>query len=128
MYQFAGDGGGILIDFTPDTAPAFMKAAEAQGIVDKVLWGSSTPIANTLMASQFSPEFDGHLWIDNEFSNVDPKVGPDSALMFAILKKYAPSIAPQAFAQMGFLDGKFADERAALASRARSRRRRTTSR
>jgi branched-chain amino acid transport system substrate-binding protein len=108
MYQFAGDGGGILIDFTPDTAPAFMKAAEAQGIVSKVLWGSSTPIANTFMSGQFSPSFDGHLWIDNEFSNVDPKVGPDSALMFAILKKYAPSIAPQAFAQMGFLDGKFA--------------------
>ncbi len=108
MYQFAGDGGGILLDFTPDTAPAFMKAAEAQGIVAKVLWGSSTPIANTFMSGQFSPEFDGHLWIDNEFSNVDPKVGPDSALMFAILKKYAPSIAPQAFAQMGFLDAKFA--------------------
>jgi branched-chain amino acid transport system substrate-binding protein len=108
MYQFVGDGGAILIDFTPDTAPAFMKAAEQQGIVDKVLWGSSTPIANTLMSSQFSPAFDGRLWIDNEFSNVDPKVGPDSALMFAILKKYAPSIAPQAFAQMGFLNGKFA--------------------
>ena len=28
--------------------------------------------------------------------------------MFQILKKYAPKIAPQAFAQMGFLDGKFA--------------------
>ncbi len=108
MYQFAGDGGGILIDFTPDTAPAFMKAAEAQGIVNKVLWGSSTPIANTLMSSQFSPTFDGHLWIDNEFSNVDPKVGPDSALMFQVLSKYAPKIAPQAFAQMGYLDGKFA--------------------
>jgi branched-chain amino acid transport system substrate-binding protein len=107
MYQFAGDGGGILIDFTPDTAPAFMKAAEAQGIVDKVLWGSSTPIANTFMSSQFSPTFDGHLWIDNEFSNVDPKVGPDSALMFQILEKYT-KIAPQAFAQMGFLDAKFA--------------------
>ena len=108
MYQFAGNGGGILLDFTPDTAPAFMKAAEAQGLVDKVLWGSSTPIANTFMASQFSPTFDGHLWIDNEFSNVDPKVGPDSALMFKVLAKYAPKIAPQAFAQMGFLDGKFA--------------------
>jgi branched-chain amino acid transport system substrate-binding protein len=107
MYQFAGNGGGILIDFTPDTAPAFMKAAEAQGIVDKVLWGSSTPIANTFMSSQFSPSFDGHLWIDNEFSNVDPKVGPDSALMFQILQKYT-KIAPQAFAQMGFLDAKFA--------------------
>ncbi|HEX7626478.1 MAG TPA: ABC transporter substrate-binding protein [Gaiellaceae bacterium] len=107
MYQFAGDGGGILIDFTPDTAPAFMKAAEAQGIVNKVLWGSSTPIANTFMSSQFSPDFDGHLWIDNEFANVDPKVGPDSALMFQVLKKYAPTIAPQAFAQMGYLVGKF---------------------
>jgi branched-chain amino acid transport system substrate-binding protein len=106
MYQFAGEGGGILLDFTPDTAPAFMKAAIQQGIVDKVKWGSSTPIANTFMAAQF-PQFDGHLWINNEFSNVDPRVGPDSALMFQILKKYAPKIAPQAFAQMGFMDGKF---------------------
>ena len=107
MYQFVGDGGGILIDFTPDTAPAFMKAAEAQGIVDKVKWGSSTPIANTFMSGQFSPTWDGHLWIDNEFANVDPKVGPDSALMFSILQKYT-KIAPGAFPQMGFLVGKFA--------------------
>jgi branched-chain amino acid transport system substrate-binding protein len=107
MYQFAGEGGGILLDFTPDTAPAFMKAAIAQGIVDKVKWGSSTPIANTFMAAQF-PQFDGHLWINQEFSNVDPSVGPDTALMFNILKKYAPKIAPQAFAQMGFMAGKFA--------------------
>ena len=108
MYQFVGDGGGILLDFTPDTAPAFMKAAEAQGIVEKVKWGSSTPIANTFMSGQFSPKWDGHLWIDNEFSNVDPSVGPDSALMFAVLQRYAPKIAPQAFAQMGYLAGKFA--------------------
>jgi branched-chain amino acid transport system substrate-binding protein len=107
MYQFAGDGGGILLDFTPDTAPAFMKAAIAQGIVEKVKWGSSTPIANTFMAEQF-PQFDGHLWINQEFSNVDPSVGPDTKLMFDVLKKYAPKIAPQAFAQMGFMAGKFA--------------------
>ena len=84
-----------------------MKAAIAQVIVDKVKWGSSTPIANTFMAAQF-PQFDGHLWIDQEFSNVDPSVGPDTALMFQILKKYAPTIAPQAFGQMGFMDGMFA--------------------
>lgn len=109
MYQFAGDGGGILLDFTPDTAPAFMKAAEAQGIVDKVKWGSSTPIANTFMSGQFSPAFDGQLYIDNEFSNVDPSVGPDSALMFQVIAKYThPTIAPQAFAQMGYLVGLFA--------------------
>jgi branched-chain amino acid transport system substrate-binding protein len=107
MYQFVGEGGGIILDFTPDTAPAFMKAAIAQGIVDKVKWGSSTPIANTFMAEQF-PQFDGHLWINQEFNNIDPKVGPDTALMFQVLKRYAPKIAPQAFAQMGFLDGLFA--------------------
>jgi branched-chain amino acid transport system substrate-binding protein len=83
-----------------------MKAAISQGIVEKVKWGSSTPIANTFMAEQF-PQFDGHLWINQEFSNVDPSVGPDTALMFQVLKKYAPKIAPQAFAQMGFMAGKF---------------------
>jgi branched-chain amino acid transport system substrate-binding protein len=107
MYQFAGDGGGILLDFTPDTAPAFMKAAIQMGIVNKIKWGSSTPIAQTFMAQEF-PQFDGHLWIGQEFKNVDPSVGPDTALMFQILKKYAPSIAPGAFPQMGFLDAKFA--------------------
>jgi branched-chain amino acid transport system substrate-binding protein len=108
MYQFAGNGGGIILDFTPDTAPAFMKAAEAQNLVTKMLWGSSTPIANTFMASQFSPAFDGHLWINSEFSLISPKVGPDSALMFQILKKYAPKIAPQSFGQMGYMDADFA--------------------
>jgi branched-chain amino acid transport system substrate-binding protein len=83
-----------------------MKAAVSLGIEPKVKWGSSTPIANTLMAAQF-PQFDGNLWINQEFSNVDPSVGPDSALMFQILKKYAPGIAPQAFAQMGYMDAKF---------------------
>jgi branched-chain amino acid transport system substrate-binding protein len=108
MYQYVGDGGGILLDFTPDTAPAYMKAAIAMGIVSKIKWGSSTPIANTFMSSQFSPQFDGHLWINSEFGLLDPSQGPDTRLMLAIQKKYAPSIAPQAFGQMGFMDAKFA--------------------
>jgi branched-chain amino acid transport system substrate-binding protein len=107
MYQFAGDGGGIQLDFTPDTAPAFMKAAIAMGIVGKVKWGSSTPIANTFMAEQF-PQFDGHLWINSEFGLLDAAQGPDTRLMLAVQKKYSPSIAPQAFGQMGFMDAKFA--------------------
>ena len=107
MYQFAGDGNGILLDFTPDTAPAFMTAAISMGIVSKIKWGSSTPIANTFMAGQF-PQFDGHLWINSEFGLLDASQGPDTRLMIAILKKYSPSIAPQAFGQMGFMDAKFA--------------------
>jgi branched-chain amino acid transport system substrate-binding protein len=108
MTQFAGTDGGIILDFTPDTAPAFMKAAEAQNLVNSVKWGSSTPIANTFMSGQFSPAFDGHLWINSEFALISPTVGPDSALMFQILKKYAPKIAPQSFGQMGFMDAMFA--------------------
>ncbi|HEX2304347.1 MAG TPA: ABC transporter substrate-binding protein, partial [Gaiella sp.] len=107
LYQAAGEGGGIILDFTPDTAPALMKAAIAQGLVDKVKWGSSTPIANTFMAEQF-PEFDGKMHINQEFGLLDASQGPDTRLMLAILKRYAPSIAPQAFAQMGFMDGMFA--------------------
>ena len=44
-----------------------MKAAVAQGLVDKVKWGSSTPIANTFMAGQTSA-FDGKMFINSEFS------------------------------------------------------------
>jgi branched-chain amino acid transport system substrate-binding protein len=107
MYQFVGDGGGILLDFTPDTAPAFMTAAIAQGLVGKVKWGSSTPIANTFMSGQFSPAFDGHLWINSEFGLLDASQGPDTRLMLAVQKKYAPKIAIGAFPQMGFMVGKF---------------------
>ena len=107
LVQAAGPGGGVILDFTPDSAPPLLKAAIAQGLVDKVLWGSSTPIANEFMAGQF-PEFDGKMFINQEFGLLDASQGPDTRLMLEILKKYAPTISPQAFAQMGFMDGMFA--------------------
>jgi branched-chain amino acid transport system substrate-binding protein len=105
LVQEAGNGGGVILNFTPDTAPAFMKAAIDQGLIDKVKWGSTTPIANTFMAAQF-PQFDGKMFIDQEFGLLDASQGPDTRLMLAVLKKYT-KIAPQAFAQMGFMAGKF---------------------
>jgi branched-chain amino acid transport system substrate-binding protein len=105
LVQAAGNGGGVILNFTPDTAPAFMKAAIDQGLIDRVKWGSTTPIANTFMAAQF-PQFDNKMFIDQEFSNLDPSVGPDTRLMLAVLKKYT-KIDPQAFAQMGFMAGLF---------------------
>ena len=69
LVQAAGDGGGVIIDFTPDSAPALLQAAISQGLVDKVLWGSSTPIANEFMAKQF-PQFDGKMHINQEFGNI----------------------------------------------------------
>ena len=106
LVQAAGDGGGVILNFTPDTAPKLMKAAIAQGLVDKVKWGSSTPIAADFMAKDF-PEFDGKIFINSEFNLLGASTGPDTALMLQILKKYT-DVQPQAFAQMGFLDGMFA--------------------
>jgi branched-chain amino acid transport system substrate-binding protein len=106
LVQAAGDGGGVILDFTPDSAPALLQAAIAQGLVDKVIWGSSTPIANAFMAKQFGA-FDGKMHINQEFGNINDG-SPDENLYLAITKKYAPSISPQAFGQMGFMDAKFA--------------------
>ena len=109
LVQAAGPGGGVILDFTPDSAPALLKAAIAQGLVDKVKWGSSTPIAADFMAKEF-PEFDGKMFINSEFGLNEASQGPDTRLMLEILKKYAPSIGAQAFAQMGFMDAKFATQ------------------
>jgi branched-chain amino acid transport system substrate-binding protein len=108
LVQAAGEGGGVILDFTPDSAPALMQAAIAQGLVDKVKWGSSTPIANEFMAGQF-PQFDGKMHINQEFGNINDG-SPDEKLYLQITNKYAPSISPQAFGQMGFMDAKFATQ------------------
>jgi branched-chain amino acid transport system substrate-binding protein len=108
LVQAAGTGGGVILDFTPDTAPALLQAAVAQGLVDKVKWGSSTPIANTFMAGQ-TPAFDGKMYINSEFSLLDSK-GPDETLYNQINAKYTPKIAIQSFGQMGFMDAKFATQ------------------
>ena len=106
LVQAAGKGGGVILDFTPDTAPALMNAAIAQNLVDQVKWGSSTPIANEFMAKQFG-KFDGKIFINQEFHNITD-TGPDTTLYKQITRKYAPSVALQAFGQMGYMDAKFA--------------------
>ena len=103
-----------------------MKAAIAQGLVDKVKWGSSTPIANEFMAKQF-PQFDGKIFINQEFHNITD-TGPDTTSTGRSRKKYAPKIALQAFGQMGYMDAKFATTGAAEGQGSGHGCRRTTSR
>jgi branched-chain amino acid transport system substrate-binding protein len=105
LVQAAGPGGGVILDYTPESATPLMKAAIAQGVVNQVKWGSSTPIANASMASELG-QFDGHLWINSEFNLLTTKL-PDQVLYNQITKKYAPSIPIQSFGQMGFMVGKF---------------------
>jgi len=108
LVQAAGDGGGVILDFTPDSAPALLQAAIAQGLVDKVLWGSSTPIANELWRSSF-PQFDGKM-PSTRSSGTSRTGSPDEVLYSQITKKYAPKIALQAFGQMASWTPKFATQ------------------
>jgi branched-chain amino acid transport system substrate-binding protein len=108
LVQAAGSGGGVILDFTPDTAPSLLNAAVAQGLVNQVKWGSSTPIANTFMAGQ-EKAFDGKMYINSEFALLTSK-GPDETLYNQINAKYSPSIAIQSFGQMGYMDAKFATQ------------------
>lgn len=103
-----GGKGGVILDYTPESAIPLLKAAEAQNLVNEVLWGASTPIANEFTASQVSRAWNrtNLCCINQEFNNLVTGK-PDANLYAAITKKYAPSIPLQAFGQMGFLVGKF---------------------
>ena len=50
--QLAGDGGGVILDFTTDQVLTVLKAAEQQGIANKVLWAASTPAYDTRFAAR----------------------------------------------------------------------------
>jgi branched-chain amino acid transport system substrate-binding protein len=105
MIQAAGPGGGVLLNYTPESLTPLLKAAVALGVVDQVIWGQSTPAANELIAKE-NPAFDGKLLINSEFGLLTDK-GPDMTLYRAITKKYAANIPVQSFGQMGFLVGRF---------------------
>lgn len=108
LVQEAGNGGGVIINQDPETAASLMQAAHAQNLVDKVVWGASTPLANTDSAAIGATNgFDNKIYIDSEFALLSAD-SPDMKLYRAINEAYSPSIPIQSFGQMGFLTAKFA--------------------
>jgi branched-chain amino acid transport system substrate-binding protein len=108
LVQEAGPGGGVILDYTPESAIPLMKAAEAQGVTDKVLWASSTPVADESIAAQVNAaDWTKKNWFVNSEFELLTNQKPDMLLYRAITKKYAPSVPVQSFGQMGFMVGKF---------------------
>ncbi len=105
LVQAAGSGGGVILNYTPESATPLLKSAAKLGLIDKVVWGSSTPAANELVAGE-NPAFDGKIFVNSEFGLLTNK-GADMTLYRQITAKYAPSIPIQSFGQMGFLVGRF---------------------
>ena len=48
--QAAGDGGGVVLNFTPPEALKILQAAQQQGLQDRVKWGCSTPCNTDFLA------------------------------------------------------------------------------
>jgi branched-chain amino acid transport system substrate-binding protein len=105
--QAAGDGGGVLLNFTPPEALKILQAASQQGLQDRVKWACSTPCNTDFLADALGSQWNGKLGVNAEL-NLTTADGPDSNLYRQVLKQYAPKIPLGSFSQMGFTIGAIA--------------------
>jgi len=107
LVQAAGDGGGVVLNFTPPEALKILQAAEQQGLAERVKWGCSTPCNTDFLAEALGSSWDGQLFVNAELNVVDAE-GPDTALYNQVREEYGPDIPLGSFSQMGFLLAKIA--------------------
>jgi branched-chain amino acid transport system substrate-binding protein len=107
--QAAGDGGGVVLNFTPPEALKILQAAQQQGLQDRVKWGCSTPCNTDFLAEALGDAWDGKLFVNAEL-NLITADAPDSNLYRAVQKEYAPDIPLGSFSQMGFIEARIATE------------------
>jgi branched-chain amino acid transport system substrate-binding protein len=105
----AGEGGAVVLDFTGPTVLPLLQAIDQQGLVDTVIWASSTPPNDPSVASELSSAWNGKFLINAEFNVLDSGL-PDQNHMNDIREQYAPDIPSSSFSQMGYLAGRFATD------------------
>jgi branched-chain amino acid transport system substrate-binding protein len=102
--QAAGNGGGVVLNFTPPEALKILQAAQRQGLQDRVKWGCSTPCNTDFLADALGSAWNDKLFVNAEL-NLTNADGPDSQLYRNVLKQYGPKIPLGSFSQMGFVMG-----------------------
>src|SRR3954467_11175444 len=101
----AGDGGAIVLNFTPPEGLKLLKAAEELNLIDKVIWGSSTPLNDNSVAAALGQAWAGKINVNAELSLLDdPR--PEMQLYRDVSKKYNPDAPLGSFQQMGFIIGR----------------------
>ena len=101
----AGDGGGVVLNFTPPEGVKIMQAVAQQGLIDKVKWGSSTPLNDTSVPDAVGSQWNNKMFINAVLALLDSN-GPDMQLYRAVNKQYSPDNPIGSFGQMGFVAAK----------------------
>lgn len=101
----AGEGGAIILTFTPPEGLAILQAAGSQGLIDDYIWASATPLNDSSVAEALGPEWDGNVGINAELVTLDSD-GPDQTEYRAINEEFASDTPLGSFGQMGYLQAK----------------------
>jgi branched-chain amino acid transport system substrate-binding protein len=109
LVQAAGDGGGVVLDFTGPTVLPLLQAIEQQGLIDSVIWASSTPPNDPSVSAALGEAWNGKFLINAEFNVLDSGQ-PDQNHMNEVREQYAPDVQSSSFAQMGYLAGRVATD------------------
>ncbi len=75
--QAAGDGGGVVLNFTPPEALKILQAAQQQGLQDRVKWSCSTPCNTDFIADALGDRWEDKLGVNAEL-NLTSHDGPDT--------------------------------------------------
>jgi branched-chain amino acid transport system substrate-binding protein len=106
IVSAAGEGGAAVLVFPEPFDSQVMKAAEAAGIHDKIIWTCATPCNDLNFDSAMGPDWRGKVFVNSEL-NLTNSTGPDNQLWLAVMDKYATADDPRdTFSQAGFLTAK----------------------
>jgi branched-chain amino acid transport system substrate-binding protein len=109
LVQEAGEGGAVVLDYTGPNVVPVLEAIEQQGLIDSVIWASSTPPNDPTVAAALGEAWDGKFLINAEFNLLDSGL-PDGEHMLALHEAASPDFPVSSFAQMGYLAAKAATE------------------
>jgi branched-chain amino acid transport system substrate-binding protein len=113
LVDAAGEGGGVVLNFTGPTVTPLLQAISEQGLVDSVIWASSTPPNDPSVAQALQDccgtDWNGKFLINAEFNVLDSGL-PDNNTMLEIHEAAGADFPISAFSQMGYLVGKTTTE------------------
>jgi branched-chain amino acid transport system substrate-binding protein len=100
----AGEGGAIVLNYTPPEGLKILTAAKNNGLIDKVIWGSSTPLNDNSVAAALGADWANKLNVNAELSLLDdPR--PEMEL-YRTVSAVQPGCTVGRFQQMGFMIGR----------------------